>query len=94
MGYIVYDTEPRFLTNLEPCDQKTEYFVTSGECLCDKRAASYKEGKSACSTHAPTEDESIEDWGKQGPRTAKALQLAQRFFHDEALVVQRNLLSL
>ncbi|XP_065055199.1 uncharacterized protein LOC135683775 isoform X1 [Rhopilema esculentum] len=82
MGYIVFDTEPRFLHHLEPCDEKTEYFVTNGECLCDHRAPSYVQGRSSCSTHAPTADENVEDWGKQGPRTAKALQLAQRYFQD------------
>lgn len=84
MGYIVYDIEPRYLSQLSPCDEKTEYFVTSGECLCDRRAASFHEGKSTCSTHAPTEEENLEDWGKQGPRTAKALELAQKIFQNES----------
>ena len=94
MGYIVYDTEPRFLSNLEPCDEKTEYFVTSGECLCDRKAASFREGKSSCSTHAPTEDESVEDWGKEGPRTAKALNYAESILKNETLGDSKKLVVL
>ena len=94
LGYIVYDSEPRFVSNLEPCDEQTEYFVTNGECLCDQRSSSFRKGKSSCSTHAPTQDESIEDWGKVGPRTAKALNLAQKLFKDESLGDSKKLVVL
>ena len=94
LGYIVYDTEPRYISELEPCDEKTEYFVTSSECLCDRKASSYHMGRSSCSTHAPTEDENIEDWGKQGPRTAKALQLAQKMFQNESFGDAKKLVVL
>ncbi len=94
MGYVVYDSEPRFVSQLEPCDEKTEYFVTSGECLCDKRAKSYKAGQSSCTTHAPTPDESLEDWGAQGPRTAKALQMARQYFKDDVFKDSKKLIVL
>eukprot|EP00794_Sanderia_malayensis_P014145 gene14144-15622_t len=93
-GYIVYDSEPRYISNLEPCDEMTEYFITSSECLCDTHSSAYRHGQTSCTTHAPTLDESLEDWGAQGPRTAKALQLARRHFKDDAVGGAKKLIVL
>ena len=94
MGYVVYDSEPRFVSNLEPCDEATEYFVTSGDCLCDRTSTSYKLGRSTCSTHAPTLDENIEDWGKEGPRTGRALEMARKHFRNDVAGNAKKLIVL
>ena len=93
-GYIVYDIEPRYLTSLEPCDDLTEYFVTKGECLCDKKSASYRRGETSCSTHSPTKEESVDDWGAEGPRTGVALEMAKRMFNEDELKHSKKLVVL
>ena len=90
--YVVYNTEPRFLDKLSPCDKATEYFLTGDECLCNKRAIDA--GSQVCSVNVPSRAERVEDWGLPGPRTGEALEMARKYYFQDNLAKYKNLVFL
>lgn len=91
--FMVYNVEPRFLRELNGCDEDTEYFTLADDCLCD--AKSHIGNPNGCSVNAPLRTESIEDWGLQGPRTGLALKRVHDYFKsNHSLSRYKNLVIL
>ena len=90
-SFMVYNVEARFLNHLDGCDRATEYFTTADDCLCKKRMT---EPAAGCSVNAPAPGESMEDWGKTGPRTGNALQTARKMYFEPDLDSYKNIIFL
>ena len=90
-SFMVYNIEARFLNHLDGCDRATEYFTTADDCLCKKRMT---EPAAGCSVNAPAPGESMEDWGKTGPRTGNALQTARKMYFEPDLDNYKNIIFL
>ena len=93
-NYMVYNLEPRFIKELNGCDEDTEYFTLADDCLCDSRSR-IDNNPNGCSVNAPEKSENIEDWGLKGPRTGEALKRVHNYFkHDQSLNKFKNLVIL
>lgn len=90
-SFMVYNIEARFLNHLDGCDRATEFFTTADDCLCKKRMT---EPTAGCSVNAPAPGESMEDWGKTGPRTGNALQTARKMYFEPDLDGYKNIIFL